>query len=85
MTGSIADGRASVSRAQSEAAEFKYKFGYEMPCDALAKRLANVSQVYTQRVRLTSPGELMVTKSPLTVMTIGLHETPRCCDDPDIG
>jgi 20S proteasome alpha/beta subunit len=50
MTGSIADARAFSQRAQSEAADFKYKFGYEMPCDALAKRLANISQVYTQRV-----------------------------------
>lgn len=52
MTGSIADARASVNRARGEAAEFRYKFGYEMPCDVLAKRLANISQVYTQRVRI---------------------------------
>ena len=52
MTGSIADARASVNRARGEAAEFRYKFGYEMPCDVLAKRLANISQVYTQRVSL---------------------------------
>lgn len=52
MTGSIADARASVQRAIGEAAEFRYKFGYEMPCDALAKRIANISQVYTQRVSL---------------------------------
>lgn len=51
MTGSIADARASVQRAIGEAAEFRYKYGYEMPCDALAKRIANISQVYTQRVR----------------------------------
>lgn len=51
MTGSIADARASVDRARGEAAEFRYKNGYEMPCDVLAKRLANINQVYTQRVR----------------------------------
>ena len=53
ITGSIADARASVTRARSEAAEFKYKNGYEMPCDVLAKRLANINQVYTQRVPAT--------------------------------
>ena len=50
LTGSIADARAQVMRAQGEAAEFRYKFGYEMPCDVLAKRIANINQVYTQRV-----------------------------------
>lgn len=56
MTGSIADARAFSQRAQSEAAEFKYKFGYEMPCDAVAKRIANISQVYTQRAYMRPYG-----------------------------
>ena len=51
VTGSIADGRSAVQRARGEAGEFMYKYGYEMPCDALAKRVANINQVYTQRVR----------------------------------
>lgn len=50
ITGSIADARSFAQRAQGEAAEFRYKYGYEMPADAMAKRLANISQVYTQRV-----------------------------------
>ena len=52
MTGSIADARNAAARARQEAGEFRYKYGYEMPCDVLAKRLANINQVYTQRVCL---------------------------------
>ncbi|KAH0845421.1 putative proteasome subunit alpha type-1 [Fonsecaea pedrosoi] len=56
MTGSIADARASVDRARGEAAEFRYRNGYEMPCDVLAKRLANINQVYTQRAYMRPLG-----------------------------
>lgn len=73
MTGSIADARAFSQRAQSEAADFKYKFGYEMPCDALAKRLANISQVYTQRVRGKRPGQA----GGLTTVTL-IDPRPTC-------
>lgn len=57
VTGPIPDARNAVNRARAEAAEFKYKYGYEMPCDVLAKRLANINQVYTQRVHLQLSGQ----------------------------
>ncbi len=82
MTGSIADARAFALRAQGEAAEFKYKYGYEMPCDVLAKRLANISQVYTQRVRLADAqrrGRLLELID--TDQQAGLHATLRGGDD----
>ena len=50
LTGSVPDARALVDRARGEAGDFRYKYGYEMPCDVLSKRLANLNQVYTQRV-----------------------------------
>ena len=78
MTGSIADARASVNRARGEAAEFRYKNGYEMPCDVLAKRLANINQVYTQRVRSPSlaPGDVADGHT-------GLHAASWCSDNSD--
>ena len=93
MTGSIADARAFSQRAQSEAAEFRYKFGYEMPSDVLAKRLANISQVYTQRVsraknRVTLAQAADMEFPILTrvgVCLLGLHATVRCCYDLDIA
>eukprot|EP01095_Lingulamoeba_sp_RSL-Kostka_P009554 TRINITY_DN3322_c0_g2_i1.p1 TRINITY_DN3322_c0_g2~~TRINITY_DN3322_c0_g2_i1.p1 ORF type:complete len:245 (-),score=99.91 TRINITY_DN3322_c0_g2_i1:175-909(-) len=48
ITGLIADGRTFLQRAQYEAAEFRYKYGFPIPIDHLAKRLADINQVYTQ-------------------------------------
>ncbi len=56
VTGTIADARASVTRARGEAVDFRYKHGYEMPCDVLAKRIANINQVYTQRAYMRPLG-----------------------------
>ena len=51
-----ADARAQVQKARLEAAEFKYQNGYDIPVDALAKRLANLAQVSTQRASVRPYG-----------------------------
>lgn len=47
-TGLIADTRAQLTRSRHEAANFKYKNGFGIPVENLAKRVANMSQLYTQ-------------------------------------
>lgn len=75
-TGQIADCRALVDRARSEAAEFRYKNGYEMPCSVLAKRMANVSQIYTQRAYMRPLG------AALTLISVDDEQGPSLfkCD-----
>ncbi|KAK9897052.1 N-terminal nucleophile aminohydrolase [Cystobasidium minutum MCA 4210] len=66
VTGLIADGRAQIQRCQAEAAEFRYKHGYDITPDLLAKRIANINQVYTQRAAMRPLG--------ISLIFIGIDE-----------
>ncbi|KAI6032448.1 nucleophile aminohydrolase, partial [Pisolithus marmoratus] len=48
MTGLMADAKAQVFHAQKEAADWWYKYGYEITPDTLARQMANINQVYMQ-------------------------------------
>eukprot|EP00164_Ancoracysta_twista_P001155 GFYU01001517.1.p1 GENE.GFYU01001517.1~~GFYU01001517.1.p1 ORF type:complete len:248 (-),score=86.25 GFYU01001517.1:464-1207(-) len=56
MTGMIADSKMQTQRLHQEAAEFRFQNEYEIPVDYLAKRIADINQVYTQKAYMRPMG-----------------------------
>lgn len=60
MLGIIPDCKFQVRRAQMEAAQWKYKNGYDMPAEQLSRRIADLNQFYTQNAEMRSLGCAML-------------------------
>ncbi|KAL6856272.1 hypothetical protein ACP4OV_019074 [Aristida adscensionis] len=55
-TGMAGDGRSLAQQAGNQSAEFRLKWGYEMPPDVLAQWIADRAQVYTQHTKIRPSG-----------------------------
>ena len=51
---------ALVTQARAEASEYRYNYGYNMPCRILAARMADLAQVYTQHAGRRAYAGMMI-------------------------
>uniref|UniRef100_A0A7S3QRN4 Proteasome subunit alpha type n=1 Tax=Dunaliella tertiolecta TaxID=3047 RepID=A0A7S3QRN4_DUNTE len=66
VTGLMPDARSIVQQVRQQAAEFRFKYGYEIPVDFLARVMADKAQVYTQHAYMRPLG--------VVSMLIGIDE-----------
>ena len=66
-----ADIRNVVQKARHTAAEFRHEFGYEIPVDSLANRIADHFQVYTQHAYMRPMAAML--------MFVGIDEEKGPC------
>lgn len=76
VVGRPSDGQSLVEEARSEAGEFWYKFGYEIPVSYLARRMGDRSQVSTQQAGMRPLGA--------AVLLIGMEQADSGKKEPKI-
>ena len=70
LTGRTPDCKALLQRLRYEAADFTFKYGYTCPVSVLARRMADLAQVYTQSASMRPLAVQMILIGPGEVFKV---------------